>query len=360
MSLAGLNSDNINILWGETLYVENIDSIDFNLGIQPDVNIGLVKAANVRVAGAGIPLYLNGVLYNPLVGSGYTTDTPTAATDANGIIVDNTTGQINLEIADATHAGITTTAAQTFAGNKTFNNDIIVNGTTKTDYIEPASASPTLNIATTTATSINIGREANVLTSVVTDRFSVDKGVIDTTGGRPLLLGTTFATGVKVGNTYSYAGDATRRIATINSDGRLAGNASALNFNNVPVTNWSGSVTSTGAGQSLLYGGGPALGANTYIKSIEAGSGITVTDVFGSQLRIDSTVSGTTLTGTGSATSLVYNGTSPTFQTKDLSAGANISLTDNGTYVTIEGKPVVAVSGCTITDFGTYWGLSVP
>lgn len=138
-------------------------------------------------------------------------------------------------------------------------------------------------------------------------------------------------------------------------------------------------LNSTGAGVSLLYSS-PQYSPTMYIKSIEAGTGISVTDVSGSQLRIDSTISGTTLSGAGSGyQTLVYNGSAPNFQTIDVQAGQNTSIVNNGSYLTwnsfvydtgaggvslVSGnqyiKPLVASFGCTITDMGTYVTISVP
>ncbi len=53
-------------------------------------------------------------------GSSYTVDPPTAATNANAIVVDNTLNKIKMQIADGTYPGIVSIANQTFAGIKTF------------------------------------------------------------------------------------------------------------------------------------------------------------------------------------------------------------------------------------------------
>ena len=52
--------------------------------------------------------------------SNYTATAAVAATDNNGIIINNTTHQIKLEFADATHNGIVSTTTQDFNGVKIF------------------------------------------------------------------------------------------------------------------------------------------------------------------------------------------------------------------------------------------------
>ncbi len=156
------------------------------------------------------------------------------------------------------------------------------------------------------------------------------------------------------------------------------------------IDSTSGGVTtlnSTGTGQSLLYSS-PQVSPTMYIKSIEAGTGISVTDVSGSQLRIDSTITGTSLAGTGSGyQTLVYSGSAPNFQTYDVQASGDgtISIANNGTYLTWSSicnlsdtgaggaslvysgtapnhiiKPIIGGGGCTVTDMGTYIQITVP
>ena len=64
-------------------------------------------------------------------GTNYTTIAPTAGTVANdGLVINNSLKQINLEFADGTHNGIMSTVAQNLAGTKIFNNGIRVSNVT--------------------------------------------------------------------------------------------------------------------------------------------------------------------------------------------------------------------------------------
>src|SRR5690348_10414865 len=53
-------------------------------------------------------------------GPDYSVSAPVSPTDNKGLIVDTTSGVINLEFADSTHNGILSTTVQTIAGLKTF------------------------------------------------------------------------------------------------------------------------------------------------------------------------------------------------------------------------------------------------
>jgi hypothetical protein len=57
----------------------------------------------------------------------YTATAPIAATDNNGIIVNNGGGTLGLEFADTTHNGIVSTTGQSYAGVKFFTNGIQLN-----------------------------------------------------------------------------------------------------------------------------------------------------------------------------------------------------------------------------------------
>jgi collagen type VII alpha len=94
-------------------------------------------------------------------------------TNANGGAI--TAGVLNLSFADATNPGIVSTTTQTFAGNKTLNNNLNVNGNT----VIGDAVSDTLTI--TAATKINGSEQVNC--SPITDASSLTIGApdIDTT-----------------------------------------------------------------------------------------------------------------------------------------------------------------------------------
>jgi len=135
MSIAELSRDNDYTLFIEKLHCTDIDNLrtaaypfDFNT----DLRIGQQLTGSIFIGKPAIgpdpqtPVYIDGELYNSAVASGYSAVAPVVAVDANGIIVDNILGEIKMEIADATHSGIVTSVAQTFAGDKTFNNNLLV------------------------------------------------------------------------------------------------------------------------------------------------------------------------------------------------------------------------------------------
>jgi len=134
MSIAELSQDNDYELYIQKLHCTDIDNLrtaaypfDFNT----DLRIGQQLTGSIFIGKPAIgpnpqtPVYINGEIFNPVVATGYSAVAPIVAVDANGILIDNSLGEIKLEIADATHAGIVTEVAQTFAGDKTFNDNII-------------------------------------------------------------------------------------------------------------------------------------------------------------------------------------------------------------------------------------------
>lgn len=110
-------------------------------------------------------------LLNPLSGSfdAVTTVTATAVgstPNANAISIGTDGASLTLQPADATHPGVVTIAAQTFAGNKTFSNSVL------TSVIDTASAGGTLALGTSNATTINIGNAGstvNIQGTVITE-----------------------------------------------------------------------------------------------------------------------------------------------------------------------------------------------
>ena len=77
---------------------------------------------NIGINATVIDFHNTPIINFPLVppGSAYTAIAPSVASDVNGLIIDNGVATISLEIADATHPGIITTANQSFAGIKSF------------------------------------------------------------------------------------------------------------------------------------------------------------------------------------------------------------------------------------------------
>lgn len=98
-----------------------------------ELDIGLGRAtSSVHIGTTGTPVYINQVLFNGVGGStgNFTAGAPVAASDGNAIIINNGTGVIQMEIADATHPGIVTAVSQTFAGVKTLLNGALLSPST--------------------------------------------------------------------------------------------------------------------------------------------------------------------------------------------------------------------------------------
>ena len=259
-----------------------------------------------------------------------------------------------------------------------FQNNPIINGGGFTDPTHLASAGGTSLVTSGTGPNLII------------KGISAGTGTTITSNATNLQINAPITTLSSAGGSYSLINNGTG--PTLATKGITAGsNISITDYGSslqIDSTGGSVSLNNMGTGQSLLYAGGPSYGPNMYIKSIEAGTGITVTDVSGSQLRIDSTVTGTSLAGTGSGyQTLVYNGTAPNFQTYDVQASGDgtISIANNGNYLTWSSmcsltdtgaggaslvyggtapnhiiKPIVGGTGCTVTDMGTYIQISVP
>ena len=131
----GTNNIALGSLAGSALTNANSSNIDIgNVGIASDngaIRIGTAGTHttnfqagiyNVNPGASGVPVFISSTGQLGTVGEGvnYTAIAPIAATDNNGIIINNSTSQINLEFADATHNGIVSTTNQTFTGTKTF------------------------------------------------------------------------------------------------------------------------------------------------------------------------------------------------------------------------------------------------
>lgn len=134
-----------------TIYTDNIDSTNFN----GTLNIGVAKIGSlgrINIGAVGVPVYIDDVLFNPGLMGGYSAVAPIAATDNNGIIVDNTLHQLKLQYASSTRPGILSTAAQTIPGFKTFASGLTAGVTTNTFFGTTAG-----NLTTTGATNVGIG-----------------------------------------------------------------------------------------------------------------------------------------------------------------------------------------------------------
>lgn len=155
---------------------------------------------------------------------------------------------------------------------------------------------------------------------------------------------------VSAGGTYSLVSNGTSNPLSIkgisSSTLGITNNSGYLQIEDGGAT----TLNSTGSGESLLYSS-PQTSPTMYIKSIEGGSGISVTDVSGSQLRIDSTTTPVTLSdaafGYGS---VLYSGTAPNLQLNQIGSGdGSITFSNPGTGVldlrSVSPGPLVSLNG---------------
>jgi len=123
MSISNLLVENLDIVHANDLISDFLDTYD----ARPlDLGTTTCNRVNIGTLAHTIPLYINGVLFKN--GADLIIQAPIAATDNNGITVNNTTHVIKMEFADATHEGIMSIADQTFGGTKHFPTGISVSG----------------------------------------------------------------------------------------------------------------------------------------------------------------------------------------------------------------------------------------
>jgi hypothetical protein len=114
------------------------NKVEINQGVAGNSGLRFTQLPNTTagVAGNGKVLGVNAngdVIYVNDQGAGAVTSLsaavdPGAPVNANAATI--TTGVLNLNFANATNSGIVSTTTQTFAGNKTFNNNVNINGNT--------------------------------------------------------------------------------------------------------------------------------------------------------------------------------------------------------------------------------------
>jgi len=128
-------------------------------------------------------------------GANYSTGAPVVASDANALIINNTTNVIQGQISDATHPGIITAVAQTFGGAKSFAGGVLSNA------VDTISAVP-LVLGTATATAITLSQN-----STVSSGKTLNTNTLDATSAGTLAIGTTTATAITLAkNTTVTAG----------------------------------------------------------------------------------------------------------------------------------------------------------
>jgi hypothetical protein len=102
MSFQNLFYPNDFSLYAQNNYCDNIDSVDF----AGEIALGAAKADRVDIGNVSNDVYINGQLFQPGLMAGYSVVAPSAAVDNNGIIINNTDFEIELETASHTRPGI--------------------------------------------------------------------------------------------------------------------------------------------------------------------------------------------------------------------------------------------------------------
>ncbi len=227
---------------GANLTLANSSNIDIgNTGIVGDngaIRIGTAGTHttnfqagiyNVTPAATGVPVFISSTGQLGTVGQGanYSASAPTAATDNNGIIINNPTNQINLEFADATHNGIVSTVAQTFTGTKTFATAV------NTPIITSVSGG-VITIASG-ASQYPIGTGALVAVTSGTNLIAIGTNALaaDTSGSRNIGIGSNALSAITTNNDstavgYNALANNTASQLTAVGSGALAANTTGI------------------------------------------------------------------------------------------------------------------------------------
>ncbi|NJK70737.1 MAG: hypothetical protein HC932_00485 [Thermales bacterium] len=178
-------------------YTVNLDATTLGTTATTSSNSGLEVASDgLRLIGgctSNQVLKWNGTAWacNADNNTGVTTiGTPTGSNANGGVITGNT---LNLSFADTTNPGIVSTGTQTFAGNKTLNNNLNVNGnstlgdsntdtTTVTNFVNSGSTLNTATVITNRPTGGSVG------TAPTTVDISTNLNINQTTANQTLTL----------------------------------------------------------------------------------------------------------------------------------------------------------------------------
>jgi hypothetical protein len=249
--------------------------------------------------------------------------------NANGATISGTT--LNLQPANASFGGVVTTAAQTFAGAKTFNSDIIANELTvgKGLYTATGSTNTAFGISALAATTnlsnsnVGVGYFAMNANTSGTENTAVGNNALksNTTGLRNTVVGSgamqsAAPTGSNVAQNTSIGTNSLNTLNTGNSNtavGYNSGSALTTGTDNVLIGNGAasgGSITNlvgtiiigsgsmpaaTGETNEIVIGyGATGLGSNSTVIGINS---TTQAKIFGSLLLPSTTSSSSTTTG---------------------------------------------------------------
>ncbi len=201
----------------------------------------------------------------------YNATAPLDGADANGIIIDNILSEMTLQYTNATYPGIVSVAAQTFAGTKTFNNNV--------NLVTTTSAAGTITIAGTRfihaygtynvfvgATSgnytlsgtRNVGVGGDVLKSLTSGSSNVAMGDFSmslcTSGIQNTALGLSSMINLTTGSYNTAVGKGSMQNTTTAGSNTCVGESSGININTTFGNTCIG-VTSSTSGDSNTYVG---------------------------------------------------------------------------------------------------------
>jgi hypothetical protein len=197
---------------------------------------------------------------------------PAAAVNANGAVIAGTT--LKMQFADATYPGIVSVAAQTFAGAKTFNNDIFANANVNIAATVDAATGnlsfDTVPVLHTIGTrSVFLGEEANTTYASTADNTCVGyrTGFAFTTAANDTLVGSGAGAGLTTGSDNTIAGVAAGAVLGIGSSNVAVGKnalvAAVDTSFNTAVGAGAGADLTTGTNNVVVGYGASGLTSNS-------------------------------------------------------------------------------------------------
>ena len=291
----------------------------------------------------------------------YIAQPPVAATDANGVLVDNPGSKLTLEYADNTHPGIVSTTNQTFAGTKTFSNVVLTGlpqtgivhnsslGVLSTSLIFDYDVDPTANIQDTKlATIATAGKVSNSATTAVSTNTINTLVLRDGSGN--FSANTITANLVGNASTSNLASSATTATSATFFTGSLSGDVTGLQGSTTVAFVGGQTAAATATAVTQVQNATFSNVANTLV--MRSGSGdVNVRDLFAANLgtngvinmptTLSSTIgiiaqNGVRLLHTMGAANNVYFGTT---------AGSLFNTNQNSTAVGSQSQTTTNISG---------------
>lgn len=254
----------------------------------------------------------------------------TQAKSSNGAVISGTS--LVLQTADASSAGLVSATAQTFAGNKTFNGQIIGAAGLSVD-----GAAVSLNVTGSALTSIGNGTGALTLTGNSSSTFVINGATVDATEF------------VRLDGKDASLVDSNDAVTTaITGTGALTAGSIGGSFGNISI----GTNVFTGNGSGLTTLSGTSISSGTVSNSYLTGSG-TLTVTAGTGLS----GGGSVALGGSTSLSVSYGsaaGTAVQGNTSLVCASGSGNLTGGGNTITIgSGGTCGAISTNNAVSFST-------